>query len=113
MTTISGSRAFDLSRITSDLRAISDAAGRGGAGKVDSGGDSKGGFLEMLKDGLKEANTSMKVSDKASMDLASGRSDNIHETMLAAAKAELAFNMMVQLRNKGIEAYQEVIRMQV
>jgi flagellar hook-basal body complex protein FliE len=47
------------------------------------------------------------------MDLAAGKSTNIHETMLAVSKAELGFNMLVQLRNKALEAYQEVMRMQV
>ena len=47
------------------------------------------------------------------MDLASGRSSNIHETMLSVTKAELGFDMLVQMRNKVIEAYQEVMRMQV
>ena len=50
---------------------------------------------------------------KASTDLATGKKQNIHETMLAAAQAELNFNLMVQVRNKALEAYQEVMRMPV
>lgn len=67
----------------------------------------------MLEKGIREVNTAAKDSEKAAMDLATGRSSNIHETMLAATKAEMGFNMLVQLRNKAIEAYQEVMRMQV
>jgi flagellar hook-basal body complex protein FliE len=71
------------------------------------------GFLNLLEDGIKEVNQQIKASEKASMDLVSGRSSNIHETMLAVSRAEIGFNMLVQLRNKALEAYQEVMRMQV
>lgn len=70
-------------------------------------------FLDLLEKGIKEVNTGAREAEKASMDLASGRQSNIHETMLSVTKAELGFNMMVQMRNKIIEAYQEVMRMQV
>ncbi|WP_186645841.1 flagellar hook-basal body complex protein FliE [Fluviispira vulneris] len=70
-------------------------------------------FLDLMEKGIKEINTGAREAEKASMDLASGRTSNIHETMLAVTKAELGFDMMVQMRNKVIEAYQEVMRMQV
>ena len=42
-----------------------------------------------------------------------GKSKNIHETMIALNKADIAFRMTLQVRNKLVEAYQEIIRMQV
>ena len=86
--------------------ALGSAAGTSGAG-------TEGSFGDMLAKGIKEVNSTVKESDQASMDLASGKSSNIHETMLSVTKAELGFNMLVQLRNKAIEAYQDVMRMQV
>lgn len=71
------------------------------------------GFFNLLKEGMKEVNTTIKVSDQASLDMASGKSVNLHETMLAVSKAELALNLAVQMRNKMVEAYQDVMRMQV
>lgn len=70
-------------------------------------------FQDLVEKGIKEVNTAAREAEKASMDLASGRSSNIHETMLSVTKAELGFDMLVQMRNKVIEAYQEVMRMQV
>jgi flagellar hook-basal body complex protein FliE len=70
-------------------------------------------FSELLEQGIQEVNATSRAADKASMDLASGKNSNIHETMLAVTKAELGFQMMVQVRNKMIEAYQDVMRMQV
>ena len=74
---------------------------------------SKESFLDHLKEGIIDVNKSQKQADQKASDLASGKSDNIHETMLAASQAELGFNLMVQIRNKALEAYQEVMRMPV
>ncbi|RZA14668.1 MAG: flagellar hook-basal body complex protein FliE, partial [Proteobacteria bacterium] len=51
--------------------------------------------------------------DKKATDLANGKDTNIHETMLASSQAELSFNMMVQVRNKALSAYQEIMRMPI
>ena len=50
---------------------------------------------------------------KAMADLSTGRSSNLHEAMIAIQKAEISFKMMMQVRNKIISAYQEVMRMSV
>lgn len=106
------SKPLDLGSIESDLRSLggtSSAKTKGGL----EGADQKSDFLNLLKEGIADVNRGMKEGDKASMDLATGKSSNIHETMLSVTKAELGFNMLVQLRNKTIEAYQDVMRMQV
>ena len=70
-------------------------------------------FMDHIKKGIEETNQAQKVSEQKATDLVTGKSENIHDTMLEAAKAELSFNLMVQIRNKALEAYQEVMRMQV
>ncbi|MCX6117161.1 MAG: flagellar hook-basal body complex protein FliE [Proteobacteria bacterium] len=70
-------------------------------------------FMDHLKEGVMEVNQMHKTADKMAMDLAAGKSENLHETMLATTQAEIGFNLMVQLRNRALEAYQEVMRMQV
>ena len=99
------------------LSKLKDMQREASAGiKIDSGSTSKSSdksFFDQLKEGVAEVNTMQKVGDKMSTDLTTGKSGNIHETMLAVSSAELAFNLMVQVRNKALEAYQEVMRMQV
>jgi flagellar hook-basal body complex protein FliE len=73
----------------------------------------KSTFLSHLIDGVQEVNQMQVSADQMAADLAAGKNQNIHEIMLAATKAELGFNFMVQIRNKAIEAYQEIMRMQV
>lgn len=78
-------------------------------------GEAKSGesFMEHLKDSVAEVNQSQRNADKMAADLSTGKSQNIHETMLAATQSELSFNFMVQVRNKVLEAYQEVMRMPI
>lgn len=70
-------------------------------------------FMDHLSSGIQEVNQKQKTADSMAVQLASGKTENIHETMLAATQAELSFNLMVQLRNKALEAYTEIMRMPV
>jgi flagellar hook-basal body complex protein FliE len=106
------SKGLDFSDLTRQLRANQNSSSEQvgfGAEKKSEGSS----FSDMLRESIKEVNAASKESDRSMVDLASGKTSNIHETMLAATKAELGFNMLVQLRNKAIESYQEVMRMQV
>jgi flagellar hook-basal body complex protein FliE len=70
-------------------------------------------FTEMLKDSIDKTNDIQIQADNAAKELAAGRNKNIHETMLMLEKADMSFKLMMQVRNKIIEAYREVMRMQV
>ena len=52
-------------------------------------------------------------SDSAIQALATGESQGLHEVMIAMEKSSLAFQFLGQVRNKAIDAYNEVMRMQV
>lgn len=52
-------------------------------------------------------------ADKMVIDLATGRDTNIHNTMLELEKADIAFKYAVQLRNRALDAYQELMRIQI
>jgi flagellar hook-basal body complex protein FliE len=85
--------------------------GSGGAGSAGSAG--KMSFFEQLQARVAEVNENAKSADKMATSVATGKSENLHEAMLAASTAELTFNLMVQVRNRALEAYQEVMRMPV
>ena len=72
-----------------------------------------GGFASSLKNAINSVNQAQLDSDRKMQELATGKTNNIHETMIAAEKAELSFQLMVRVRNKIIDAYQEVMKMQV
>lgn len=70
-------------------------------------------FADTLKKAVNTVDTLQKDADVKMQELATGKSNNIHETMIAAEKADIALKLMVQVRNKIIDAYQEIMRMQV
>ena len=70
-------------------------------------------FADTLSESLNKVNDLQKEADKAIEDFATGKTRNIHETMIAVNKADLAFRLTMQVRNKIVEAYQEVMRTQV
>ena len=75
--------------------------------------ENKKTFSEILADSIGEVNNLQKEADKAIQRLITGESKNIHETVLAVEKADMAFRTMNQIRMKVIDAYREVMRMQV
>ena len=79
---------------------------------VEVGGESKS-FGQLLADSMAQVNDLQKNADQAIKQLVTGRSKNLHETMLAVERAEIAFKTMNQIRLKVIDAYKEVMRMQV
>ena len=114
MSKISSSAKFS-EQLLGELRDMQARMQQNSQPKLTDTGDaeSQKSFLSHLMEGVKEVNEMQTNADQMATDLASGKSQNIHETMLAATKAELGFNFMVQIRNKAIEAYQEIMRMQV
>ena len=70
-------------------------------------------FADTLKDAVGTVNQLQKTADVQAQKLATGKTSNIPEVMMSAEKADIALRMMVQVRNKIIDAYQEVMKMQV
>lgn len=70
-------------------------------------------FGDFLKDSLNQVNNIQSQANVAIQKLATGESKNIHETMLMVEQAELAFKTMNQIRTKVLEAYKEIMRMQI
>ena len=75
--------------------------------------ETKRSFSELLADSIKEVNGLQKDANLAIERLATGNSKNIHETMLMVERADIAFRAMNQIRMKVLDAYKEVMRMQV
>jgi flagellar hook-basal body complex protein FliE len=75
--------------------------------------DTRPGFKETLQAAVKDVNDRQIQAHQAMEDVATGRSANLHEAMIALQKAEVSFKMIMQVRNKVITAYQEIMRMSV
>ena len=70
-------------------------------------------FTEVLKTSIGEVNRLQHETDGAIQALVSGKEKNVHEVMVAMEKASLSLELLVQVRNKVIAAYDEIKRMQI
>lgn len=89
-----------ISKAFPEVSKTNAASSAEGAGKF---------FSELVS----KVNDMQVQSDKAIQGLASGENKNLHEVMIAVEKSSISFQFMTQVRNKALEAYQEVMRMQV
>ncbi len=71
------------------------------------------GFAEKIGGALESVSEAERQADALAQDVAAGGETSVHELMVATTKATLSVELLVELRNKAIEAYQEVMRMQV
>jgi flagellar hook-basal body complex protein FliE len=71
------------------------------------------GVFQSLVDAVGNINEQMRTNDKAVQAMALGETGNLHEVMMNLEKTRLTFELALQVRNKTLEAYQELMRMQV
>ena len=72
-----------------------------------------GSFTGILKHAINTVNQAKIEADQAVQELATGNEKDIHQTMIALEKAEVSFQLMMQVRNKIVSAYEEIMRMQI
>ncbi len=79
----------------------------------EAGGTPEVTFGKILENSLDQVNLMQHQADDAVKELVAGRAKNIHETMLTIERADASLKMAMQVRNKILEAYREIMRMQV
>ena len=72
-----------------------------------------GSFGKMLTDSINQVNRLQVEADSNINDLSTGKTPDIHRTMIAMEKASISFELLMQIRNKVISAYDKLIRTQV
>jgi flagellar hook-basal body complex protein FliE len=70
-------------------------------------------FGEFLNSAIKQVDGLQKESEKLNEALAMGLTDNLHQVMIASEKASIAMQFTMQVRNKIMDAYQEIMRMPI
>ena len=76
-------------------------------------GASAGSFKNVLLDSLKQVNSMQQEANRAVENLMTGGGSNPAEVLTAVQKADVAFRMMMQVRNKVVQAYQEIKDIQI
>lgn len=70
-------------------------------------------FGEYLMKALENVNDLQLEADRSAQEFAAGMTDNIHKVMIDSEKAELALQFTLQVRGKILDAYNEIMRMQI
>ena len=70
-------------------------------------------FSDWLVNQLERSETAIKTAETEVQKLALGDTENLHQVMIALSKAKTSFELTVQVRNKLLESFQEVMRMSV
>ncbi len=70
-------------------------------------------FGDIIKDMVLETDAAQKNGDLAVANLQSGKAEHLHEVMISVEEAEISLKMLVQMRNKALTAYEEIMRMQI
>lgn len=97
----------EVSSIGALGRVISDIAAKRPAGSEEAS------FTETLADTIKNYEKLNRESDFSSLDLLTGNTEDTSTVMIASEKAEIALNLTSAIRNKAIDAYKEIMNMQV
>ncbi|MER3522564.1 MAG: flagellar hook-basal body complex protein FliE [Ignavibacteria bacterium] len=70
-------------------------------------------FSETLNQAVRDVNALQGEAGKAIERMVSGEATDLHEVMIAVEKAKTSFELLMEIRNKAIDAYKEIMRMQV
>ncbi len=89
------------------------AGGLGKAAGTPASPDSITPFKDMLENSIQRVNEMQQAAEKAKIDLATGGTENTSEALAQIRKAELAFQQLIEIRNKLVDSYQELMRMQI
>ncbi|RXH56619.1 flagellar hook-basal body complex protein FliE [Granulicella sibirica] len=95
--------------VSDALKSVASAAGMASATSGAAGGPPFGGMLRSMVD--QTATLDQKASD-AITGLLNGSGVEVHDAMIAGQKADMAFQLALQVRNKAVAAYQQMMTMQ-
>lgn len=102
-----------IDQLLSQLRVASAAAAGGGAAPATSGAEGAD-FATLLKSSIEQVNAAQQEADKLSKSFEQGTPGvELQDVMISLQKANISFQTMVQVRNKLVTAYQEIMNMQV
>ena len=93
----------------SSIQPIGNPIDLGGAAPASGSGE----FSSILQGAIDQVEGSSNNANQSVQQFLSGDGDDLHSTVLAVQRANLEFDMLMQVRNKVVSAYQEVMRMQM
>jgi flagellar hook-basal body complex protein FliE len=78
-----------------------------------AGTDPTGGFSQLVTQGLEQVNEKLLANQTSLQRLATGDTQNVHQVMIQLEESRLSFQLMMQVRGRLLEAYQDIMKMQI
>lgn len=75
--------------------------------------EAENSFSDLLTKAIQDVDSSMKESEQAVQSFVAGETENVHDVMISMQRAQVSFQMLTEIRNKAVEAYKEISRMQI
>ncbi len=95
-----------------DIQSISNVL-NGTEGISSNKTQASSSFSSILNDALDNALQTEEQNQTGTLELLAGQNDSIHTAMIQSEEATLALNLVIQIRNKVLDSYNEIMRMQV
>lgn len=92
-----------------EITPVTPLAGLSSSGKVQQ----SAGFHDLLQKAIGKTEASRAAANIATEQFVTGENQDLHSTVLATQQASLDFELLLQVRNKVVQSYQEVMRMQL
>ncbi len=94
----------------SPINPLRPVSGGNGPQNVGKGGPD---FKKILENAIDKVNNTVNNAEKLSNDFATGKTSDIHSVIIAAEKADIMLQLTTEVKNKIVEAYREIMRMQI
>jgi len=95
------------------IKSLGSVDPRAAYGGVKAVPDQQASFVDQLKNAMSEVNQMQTQRDSMVEQMVTGEATEVHDVMIAAKESQLAFELLLEIRNKLLESYQEIMRMQV
>lgn len=102
-----------VTQVNTANSAVGGIGSVGGPGAADGATSTKAGFGDLILESLEKTSAAEFKADDLVQRLAAGEDVRPHEIMIANSKAELSVELIVAARNKALEAYREVMNLQI
>ena len=99
--------------IQTHLLTMRQLAGRAANVHQERIDDEKGGFGQLLRSSMDKINGLQQKADEQVTAVQSGRSADMIDAVVALEEADMSFQLLLQVRNKAVRAYEEIMRMQL
>ncbi len=96
-----------------EIGKIGDLGTLSSSKKIETLDGNEKSFTKLLKDSIYELNHSQKMAERAMADVATGQVKDLHQVALTIDKAEITMKTMLEIRNKALNAYKEITRIQM